>query len=347
MIHFSRKTRKFNMQASIHIGEIEKNPSQSVRILGIWVDPKLKWTAHWKQLQEKASKQIGALTRVTASTWGASFIRARQVYTAVVRPALTYGAAIWHTPTKNQSRTAQGVAAKLRTIQNKCLRTVTGAYRATPISTLEVEAYVPPIDLFLDSRLAAFQARQAGSKVEQFIENSCKQIQARIRNRRGRKAAQKRTVGEYKKNWADEREKRIQERQPRQVRSEKERVLAAWKVRWQEKEAILQEQGREDTWDQVKRPPDPAILQLHTGLRKAESTVLVHLRTGRIGLCYFLKKARVPGYESDQCRCGTGKETPRHVLLDCLDEEEHREFLRESQGRRLDFKTLLDTNKEA
>ena len=73
-------------------------------------------------------------------------------------------------------------------------------YKATLISILKVEAYVPLIDLFLDSRLAAFQARQAGSKVEQFIKNSCKQIQARIRNRRGRKAAQKRTVGEYKKN---------------------------------------------------------------------------------------------------------------------------------------------------
>jgi hypothetical protein len=55
----------------------------------------------------------------------------------------------------------------------------------------------------------------------------------------------------------------------------------------------------------------------------------------------------VPGYESDQCRCSTGQETPRHVLIDCPDEEESREFLRESQGRRLDFRTLLDTNKGA
>src|SRR5277367_3681775 len=143
--------------------------AQSVRILGIWVDPKLKWTAHWKQLQEKASRQIGALARVTASTWGASLTRARQVYAAVVRPALTYGAAIWHTPTKNQSSTAQGIAAKLGKFQNKCLRTATGAFKATPTSTLEVEAFVPPIDLYLDSRLAAFQARLASSKVEQFI----------------------------------------------------------------------------------------------------------------------------------------------------------------------------------
>jgi hypothetical protein len=77
LIHFSRKYKKFNMQASIQIGEMEKCPSQSVRILGIWVDPKLKWTAHWKELQRKAAGQAGALARLTASTWGASFIRAR------------------------------------------------------------------------------------------------------------------------------------------------------------------------------------------------------------------------------------------------------------------------------
>jgi len=55
----------------------------------------------------------------------------------------------------------------------------------------------------------------------------------------------------------------------------------------------------------------------------------------------------VPGYESDQCRCGNGQETPKHILLDCLDEEERREFLRETQGRRLDFRELLDTDKGA
>ena len=105
---------------------------------------------------------------------------------------------------------------------------VTGAYRATPISMLEVEAYIPPIDLFLDSRLAAFQTRLAGTKVEQFIENTCKQIQNRIRNRRGRKVAQKRTIGEYKRDWVREREKQLQESQlHKQFNTEKKRVIAA------------------------------------------------------------------------------------------------------------------------
>jgi hypothetical protein len=136
-----------------------------VRILGIWVDPKLKWSAHWGKVQEKSSKQMGALIRTTASTWGASFLRARQVYSAVVRPAIAYGAAVWHTPIKGPKEVAQGMAAKLERIQNKCLRVVAGAYKATPIRSLEVETFTPPIDLYLDGRLAAFQKRLEDSEV--------------------------------------------------------------------------------------------------------------------------------------------------------------------------------------
>jgi len=42
----------------------------------------------------------------------------------------------------------------------------------------------------------------------------------------------------------------------------------------------------------------------------------------------------------------SSQETPRHVLLSCPDEEERREFLRETQGH-LDPRKLLDTNKGA
>jgi hypothetical protein len=64
-------------------------------------------------------------------------------------------------------------------------------------------------------------------------------------------------------------------------------------------------------------------------------------------LLFLTPPWQVPGYESDRCRCGTGQETLRHVLLDCPDEEERRELLRESRGRLLDFRKLVDTNKGA
>jgi hypothetical protein len=75
--------------------------------------------------------------------------------------------------------------------------------------------------------------------------------------------------------------------------------------------------------------------------------MLVQLQTGRTGLRHFLNKAQVPGYESEQCSCGTGPETPRHVLLDCPHEDERRTVLREAQGGQLDFARLLDTPKGA
>ena len=39
-----------------------------------------------------------ALIKISTSTWGATFSKARQVYIAVVRPAITYGSPVWHTP---------------------------------------------------------------------------------------------------------------------------------------------------------------------------------------------------------------------------------------------------------
>lgn len=93
LIHFTR-SRQFNLQASVYLGDTEKIPSPDVRVLSVWLDTKLRWTAYYREVQKKAKTQVGALTRLTTSTWGASFTRARQVYSVVVRPALAYGAGI-------------------------------------------------------------------------------------------------------------------------------------------------------------------------------------------------------------------------------------------------------------
>jgi hypothetical protein len=136
----------------------------------------------------------------------------------------------------------------------------------------------------------------------------------------------------------------------RPIRIEKQRVLEACKSRWHAQGAqrrAQRAQGVQDYWDQIKRSPDPTILQLHKHLHKAESTMLVQLRTGRTGLRHFLNKAQVLGYELEQCSCDTGLETSRHVLLYCLHEEERRTVLREAQRGQLDFARLLDTPKGA
>jgi hypothetical protein len=55
------------------------------------------------------------------------------------------------------------------------------------------------------------------------------------------------------------------------------------------------------------KPPNKAVLELHSGLQKAEISVLVQARTGQIRLTKFLYNCKVPGILSAQCRCRAGK----------------------------------------
>jgi hypothetical protein len=84
------------------------------------------------------------------------------------------------------------------------------------------------------------------------------------------------------------------------------------------------------------------VLKLHSGLRKAESSVLVQACTGRIGLAKFLYNRKVLGVLTAQCRCGAGEETPQHIALFCTDEIERCQHLRISG--RLDYQQLIGTN---
>jgi hypothetical protein len=75
------------------------------------------------------------------------------------------------------------------------------------------------------------------------------------------------------------------------------------------------------------------VLQLHKELYKAESTLLVQSRTGRIGLARFLYTRKVPGIASAQCQCRAGEETPRHMALFCNHEANRRHQLMDPEGK--------------
>ena len=75
------------------------------------------------------------------------------VYGMVIRSAMIYGAIAWHQP-QGQEGLNQGLNGALAPLQNQCLQVMTGAYQAAPESTLEVEAHVPLLNLYLDSMVA-------------------------------------------------------------------------------------------------------------------------------------------------------------------------------------------------
>jgi Reverse transcriptase (RNA-dependent DNA polymerase) len=148
LIHFT-KARRFDLGQGLDLGEgIVKLPAKEVKVLGVILDSKLQWTAHARALQVKASQQLGALTRISASTWGPSFRQARQVYLSVVRPAITYASPIWYDPSTKSKTLLK--TAKAEVVQNKALRNIAGAYKATATEVVESEVFVPPLNLYLD-----------------------------------------------------------------------------------------------------------------------------------------------------------------------------------------------------
>ncbi|OHE93878.1 zinc knuckle [Colletotrichum orchidophilum] len=97
-----------------------------------------------------------------------------------------------------------------------------------------------------------------------------------------------------------------------------------WQTNWE-----AETRGR--TSFRLTPKPIKKVLELHKGLSKRQSALLVQMRTGKIGLQDFLFNRRVPGTTSANCTCREGRQTVSHILLRC------RRF---RQLRRQEFETL-------
>jgi hypothetical protein len=288
-------------QRTVGLRNVNLEPVESARFLGIWLDRKLSNSAHIRALRKKLQTQKFALTRLAASTWGCSVQRAREIYTKVIRAAMAYGTGVTHDPKKAK------VAKAMQKEQNACLRVVLGAYKATPTRNLELETFCPPLDIYFNKRLADFEARLRESGMGEKIKQACNQVRAHLRNRRGRRRQCKEVP--WHGPWAEEWEN---------GNGAEEALRREWEGRWKKGE-----QGR-------AKPADTAQvgafhgshLALYGGnLSKAECAVLAQARTEKIGLKDFLYKRKVPSITSPICPCGRGRQTIAHLVLNCRDEK--------------------------
>lgn len=190
-----------------------------------------------KKIEGKMTSQTLALSKITGSTWGASLRRARHVYTAVVRPAIIYGATVWHERKQDKRSMPAWMEETLSRIQNKCLRTISGAYKATPITELERETRIAPLSLHLDKLQAnaRFRLHKSGRRAQ--INEAIKKIQRKLKGKRGRRRQSAVIPGFTKHNWA----KFIYEVTRNGVPSERVRdfetknIKDYFKIKWKEK----------------------------------------------------------------------------------------------------------------
>ena len=191
------------MAASIQLAGGPKTPSPTVRVLGVLLDSKLRWGPHIRKTCDRAAQQCRALTSLSGSTWGASFARARLIYSAVVRPCLTYGATIW-APLEGTLRPAkhQWIGEPLERIQQKCLRTVTGAFKATSRRFLEKEAAIPPLRAHIAHLQLQSRARLEASGARQEADRACRRLRSHLAPHHGPRRPAGSTPGKERHVWA-------------------------------------------------------------------------------------------------------------------------------------------------
>ena len=178
VIHLTRARKKFNLKATPILDGLRINTKDHIRILGIQVDSKLKWRPHLAQVKERAASLLLATSRITASTWGTGFNKAKLLYSTVVTPAILYGSSIWYSP-QGTSQATKTVDRQLDKIQNNYLRQVTGAYKATHGRLLEKESDTPPITTRLETLTAKATRRYEQSIGGQIVREEAAKIRIR------------------------------------------------------------------------------------------------------------------------------------------------------------------------
>ncbi len=357
LLHMSRTPKKFNMKMAINFDNTVIEPEANIRVLGLQVDSKLRWGPHIAQLKAKSTNQGRAIKCLAGSTWGATFQKCRLVYNAVMRPMLTFAASIWHQP-KGTSEATKSHIKRLAIIQNDCLRTVLGAFKATPVPVLEAEAAIAPIEIQLD-RLVMQQ--QASGGIHLVTQEGNKHIWNKLQGKKKKKrpippspAKEKeawalRSLGvkewheaacttRRKKNWINP-IKDVEEYQDVKAIDQKVQDWARqqWLDRWSRYQAKIS--------ISVRSPAQEGGLfdnrfDYHSKLRKAESSMAVQLRSEKIGLNDFLYRMKVPGIRNAECSCGWRKQTVKHILLFCPELAKERRELIEQVGTS-DYRQIL------
>ncbi|GFU25890.1 putative RNA-directed DNA polymerase from transposon BS [Trichonephila clavipes] len=122
------------------------------KYLGINQGSKLHWSTHIAETSEKCLKHLNLLKRLTAIKWGATPNVSSTVYKTYVRPVLDYSCEILTLVSTTN-------LVKNDVVQNNTLRIITGGAKPTPITAMQFQGGIEPLDSRRDKFTLKFWER--------------------------------------------------------------------------------------------------------------------------------------------------------------------------------------------
>lgn len=142
-IVFTRKFTNTKVFEPLNIDSVKiKQAALQVRYLGVVMDKRLSFIPHIKNLVNKGHQIIRLLYSLLNRNSHLSTNNKKLLYTAIIRPAITYAAPIWCSASKTSIN-------KLQRMQNKCIRLVLNKDRYTRIAELHTRSGIKPVDEYI------------------------------------------------------------------------------------------------------------------------------------------------------------------------------------------------------
>ena len=143
LMHFSWRPGDSNpsLKTTLYGKELTITPPASIRWLGFHLDRKLSFTHHVNLLAAKGLAIVNGLKVLGNTIEGISPANLRLLYNTVVIPAITYGSQLWFNPKKP----IQKLVKKLEQVQRKALIAISGGFYDTPLETMQMLTFIPPI----------------------------------------------------------------------------------------------------------------------------------------------------------------------------------------------------------
>ncbi len=97
--------RKYKNEPPVFMGGKQLLYQNKVKYLGITIDKRLIWSKHVDDRINKCSFLLNKMNSVIGREWGFTPARAKWVYSAIIKPKLTYGCVVWaHAVTKSSKK---------------------------------------------------------------------------------------------------------------------------------------------------------------------------------------------------------------------------------------------------
>jgi hypothetical protein len=152
--------RKWTLRP-IKVGNTTIGLSNSAKFLGVTLDNKLNCNEHISNITKKATSSLTLMqcTKAVGSTWGLNPKTCKWIYTAVIRPILSYCACVWIRATNTKT-----TATKLERVQALAvaLRIMSRAMPSTPFNALNYITNTPNILAYLKGEAAKGACRLQG-----------------------------------------------------------------------------------------------------------------------------------------------------------------------------------------